>query len=185
MIADIDTDDASARAQSLGAGAVVVSSHYRQGAENVFAAAHDFAFAACVRAVENAGALNGDAARLAVAGESAGANPAANVAVVARDAKITQPLHHLQVYPAAGNDMTMASCPENAETAPLGKADMAWFVEHVFAALEDTADSRLNLVDRDDLSGLPPAPLITAQIDQLRSESMAFGEALIAAGRTV
>ncbi len=185
VIADIDTYDASARALSLGVGAVVVSSHYRQGPENVFPAAHDDAYAAYVWAVENSGALNGDAARMAVAGESAGANLAANVAIMARDAKITQPLHQLLVYPVAGNDMTTQSYLENAEAAPLGKADMAWFVEHAFAAMEDTADPRLNLVDRQDLAGLPPATLITAQIDPLRSESIAYGDALVAAGVTV
>ena len=182
VIADIDTYDASARSLSLGTGAVVVSSHYRQAPENLFPAAHDDAYAAYVWAVENSGALNGDATRMAVAGESAGANLAANVAIMARDAKITQPLHQLLVYPIAGNDMSTASYLENADAAPLGKADMAWFVEHAFAKVEDTADPRVNLVGRDDLSGLPPATLITAQIDPLRSESMAFGEALIAAG---
>ena len=185
VIADIDTYDASARALSLGAEAVVVASHYRQGPEDVFPAAHDDAYAAYVWTVENSGKLNGDAARMAVAGESAGANLAANVAIMARDAKITQPLHQLLVYPVAGNDMTTPSYVENAEAAPLGKADMAWFVEHAFAAMDDAADPRINLVDRNDLSGLPPATLITAQIDPLRSESIAYGEALTAAGVAV
>jgi len=185
VIADIDTYDASARQLSLGAEAVVVSSHYRQAPEDMFPASHDDAYAAYVWAVENSGELNGDAARMAIAGESAGANLAANVAIMARDAKITQPLHQLLVYPIAGNDMTTPSYVENADAAPLGKADMAWFVDHAFAAEEDAADPRINLVDRDDLSGLPPATLITAQIDPLRSESIAYGEALMAAGGKV
>ncbi|MBC7740054.1 MAG: alpha/beta hydrolase fold domain-containing protein [Candidatus Saccharibacteria bacterium] len=109
VIADIDTYDASARALALGVGAVVVSSHYRQGPEDVFPAAHDDAYAAYVWVVENAGTLNGDPARMLIAGESAGANLAANVAIMARDAQITQPLHQLLVYPIAGNDMTTPS----------------------------------------------------------------------------
>ena len=117
---------------------------------------------------------------MAVAGESAGANLAANVAIMARDAKITQPSHQLLVYPVAGNDMSTPSYLENAEAAPLGKADMAWFVEHAFAKIDDTADPRLDPVDRDDLQGLPPATLITAQIDPLSLESTAYGEALVA-----
>ena len=185
VIADIETYDASARALSFGAEAVVVSSHYRQGPESVFPAAHDDAYAAYVWAVENSSELNGDAARMAVAGESAGANLATNVAIMARDARITQPLHQLLVYPLAGKDMTTPSYLENAEAAPLGKADMAWFVENAFAKMDDTADPRINLVDRNDLQSLPPVTLITAQIDPLRSESLAYGEALIAAGVTV
>ena len=185
VIADLDTYDASARALALGVGAVVVASHYRQGPEDVFPAAHDDAYAAYVWAVENAGALNGDSARMAVAGESAGGNLAANVAVMARDAQITQPLHQLLVYPVAGNDMNTPSYLENAAAAPLGKPDMAWFVDHAFAKPEDAADPRINLVGRDDLSDLPPATVITAQIDPLRSESIAYGEALQAAGVAV
>ncbi len=182
VIADIDTYDASARALSLGVGAVVVSSHYRQGPEDVFPAAHDDAYAAYVWVVENAGTLNGDSARMVIAGESAGANLAANVAIMARDAQITQPLHQLLVYPIAGNDMNTPSYLENADAAPLGKADMAWFVNHAFGAMDDAADPRVNLVGRDDLADLPPATLITAQIDPLRSESISYGEALQAAG---
>lgn len=185
VIADLDTYDASARSLALGAEAIVVSSHYRQGPENVFPAAHEDAYAAYVWTVENAGTLNGDASRMAVAGESAGGNLAANVAIMARDAKITQPLHQLLVYPVAGNDMNTPSYVENAEASPLGKADMAWFVEHALASKQDAADPRINLFERDDLTGLPPATVITAQIDPLQSESMAYGEALKAAGGEV
>ena len=163
----------------------MVASHYRQGPENVFPAAHDDAYAAYVWVVENAGELNGDSTRMAVAGESAGANLAANVAIMARDAQITVPLHQLLVYPVAGNDMNTPSYLENAAAAPLGKPDMAWFVEHAFSTPDDVSDPRINLVGRDDLSGLPPATVITAQIDPLRSESIAYGEALLAAGVAV
>lgn len=72
---------------------------------------------------------------------------------MARDAKTTQSLHQLLVYPIAGNDMTTPFYVENAEAAPLGKADMNWFFDHAFAATEDAADPRTNLVDRRDLSG--------------------------------
>ena len=185
VIANIDTYDASARSLALGAKAVVVSSHYRQGPEDVFPAAHDDAYAAYVWAVENSGQLNGDAARMAVAGESAGANLAANVAIMARDNKITMPVHQLLVYPIAGNDMNTPSYIENADAAPLGKADMAWFVKYAFAKLEDAADPRVNLVARTDLKDLPPATLITAQIDPLRSEGQAYGQALTEAGIVV
>ena len=58
---------------------------------------------------------------------------------------------------------------------------MAWHVENAFAKKEDAADPRINLMARTDLAGLPPATLITAQIDPLRSGSIAYGEALKAA----
>ncbi len=185
VIANIDTYDASARSLALGAKAVVVSSHYRQGPEDVFPAAHEDAYAAYVWAVENSGKMNGDATRMAVAGESAGANLAANVAIMARDNKITMPVYQLLVYPIAGNDMNTPSYIENADASPLGKADMAWFVEYAFEKIENATDPRVKLVARTDLKGLPPTTLITAQIDPLRSEGQAYGQALTEAGVVV
>ena len=81
--------------------------------------------------------------------------------------------------------MNTPSYQENANAAPLGKADMEWFVSHVFKSKDDTADPRINLVGRNDLEGLPPATVITAQIDPLRSEGQAYAEKLKAAGVTV
>jgi acetyl esterase/lipase len=54
-----------------------------------------------------------------------------------------------------------------------------------FAAAEDAADLRINLVDRSDLIGLPAATVITAQNGPLRSENIAYGKALQAAGVAV
>ena len=165
VIADIDTYDASARQLSAGAKALVVSLHYRQAPENMFPAAHEDAVASYEWIIENAGQWNGDVSRLAVAGESAGGNLAANVAIAARDNGWTEPDHQLLVYPVAGDDMTTESYNENAEAQPLSKAAMEWFVEQVFTDPSEAADPRLDLVERDDLQGLPPATIINAQID--------------------
>ncbi|WP_182084895.1 alpha/beta hydrolase [Aureimonas sp. ME7] len=182
VIADIDTYDASARSLAAGSKAVVVSVDYRHAPEHKFPAAHEDAFAAYKWIVEHSGEMNADATRIAVAGESAGGNLATNVAIMARDAKITQPIHQLLVYPVAGNDMMTPSYQENAEAQPLSKPAMEWFVSNVFADKSQTADKRLNLVGRTDLQGLPPATIINAQIDPLRSEGEAYAEKLKAAG---
>ncbi|HEX6012296.1 MAG TPA: alpha/beta hydrolase fold domain-containing protein, partial [Geminicoccaceae bacterium] len=76
VIADLDTYDASARALAKEAGAIVVSSHYRQAPENKFPAAHNDAFAAYAWTPENVRRFGGDPSRVAVAGESAGGNMA-------------------------------------------------------------------------------------------------------------
>ena len=182
VIADIDTYDASARQLAAGADAIVVSVDYRHAPEHKFPAAHEDAVAAYAYIVENSGALNGDADRMAVAGESAGGNLAANVAIAARDRGWTEPVHQLLVYPVAGNDMTTESYQENADAAPLGKAGMEWFVEQVFASEDQTSDPRLNLVGRDDLEGLPPATIINAEIDPLLTEGETFAQRLQEAG---
>lgn len=182
VIADIDTYDASARALAAGSKAVVVSAHYRQGPENKFPAAHEDAVAAYKWAVENSGSLNADANRVAVAGESAGANLAANVAIAARDQALIQPLHQLLVYPIAGNDMNTPSYVENEEALPLSKPAMMWFVENALESEAQAADPRVNLNGRTDLAGLPGATVVLAQIDPLRSDGETYAEKLSAAG---
>lgn len=185
VIADINVYDATTRSLALGTKAIVVSVEYRHAPEFKFPAAHDDAWAAYAWVIENAQTFGGDSTRVAVAGESAGANLAANVALEAKARKATLPVHQLLVYPIAGNDMTTESYTENAEAKPLGKADMEWFFKNVFASPEDATDPKINLVGRDDLEGLPPATVILAQIDPLRSEGEAYAGKLQAAGVTV
>ena len=182
VIADINVYDATPRALALGANAIVVSVEYRHAPEHKFPAAHEDAWNAYTWAVENVHTLNGDASRIAVAGESAGGNLAANVALMAKKNGTTEPVHQLLVYPVAGNDMNTESYKENAEAKPLGKADMEWFVKNVFPSMDETKDERLNLVGRTDLADLPPATVITAEIDPLRSEGEAYAAKLKEAG---
>jgi acetyl esterase len=182
VIADIDTYDASARGIAAGAEAIVVSADYRHAPEYKFPAAHDDANAAYKWVVENSGSFNGDASKIALVGESAGGNLAANVAITARDQKLTAPLAQVLVYPVAGKDMTTPSYVENAEAMPLSKQAMEWFVANVFESKEQAADPRLDLVNRTDLAGLPPTTIINAQIDPLRSEGEMLAAKMKAAG---
>jgi acetyl esterase len=184
VIADIDTYDASARGIAAGAKAIVVSADYRHAPEHKFPAAHDDANAAYKWVVENSGSFNGDAAKVALVGESAGGNLAANVAITARDQKLTAPLAQILVYPVAGKDMTTPSYVENADAMPLSKQAMEWFVSNVFETKDQAADPRLDLVNRADLAGLPPTTIINAQIDPLRSEGEMLAQKLEAAGVT-
>ncbi len=109
VIADIDTYDASARSLALGAKAVVLSSHYRQDPVTMFPAAHDDANAAYIWAVEHSGNLIGDAKRMAVVCDSAGANLAAYVAIMAHDSKITKPIAQIDPLRSEGEAFGAAS----------------------------------------------------------------------------
>lgn len=182
VVADVNVYDSAPRGLALGVNAVVVSVEYRHAPEHKFPAAHDDAWNAYQWVVKNAQALNGDSDKIAVAGESAGANLAANVALMAKQKKTEQPVYQLLVYPIAGNDMNTPSYKENAEAKPLGKADMEWFVKNSFTSMDQTADPRVNLVGRTDLAGVAPATVITAQIDPLRSEGEAYAAKLKEAG---
>lgn len=182
VVADLNVYDATPRALALGTGAIVVSVDYRHAPEFKFPAAHDDAWTAYEWVVENVHTIGGDASRIAVAGESAGANLATNVALMAKARQATLPVYQLLVYPVAGNDTNTPSYIENADAKPLGKPDMEWFFEHVLTDPSQAADPRLNLVARTDLEGLPPATVITAQIDPLRSEGQTYADNLKAAG---
>jgi acetyl esterase/lipase len=185
VVADINVYDGAPRALALGAHAIVVSVEYRHAPEHKFPAAHEDAWTAYQWVVKNIQAMGGDADKIAVAGESAGGNLAANVALMAKETKTKAPVYQLLVYPVAGNDMNTDSYNENADAKPLGKADMEWFVKNTFESMDQTSDKRLNLVGRSDLAGVAPATVITAQFDPLRSEGQAYAEKLKAAGVAV
>jgi acetyl esterase/lipase len=182
VIANLDSYDASARALANAAGALVVSTHYRQGPEHKFPAAHDDTLAAYRWLLDNAASLGVDGNRIAVAGESAGGNMALNISLQARDLGWPQPVHQLLVYPVASADMQSPSYIECADAKPLGRAAMQWFVSHAFGSEKDALDPRISLVSHRDLSDLPPTTLLLAQIDPLRCEGEALAEMLQAAG---
>jgi len=182
VIADIDTYEASAMALAKKTGAIVASVEYRRAPENKFPAAHEDAFAGYKWVLAHASEFGGDAKRVAVAGESAGGNLAANVAIMARDMKVQPPVHMALIYPVAGTDMNTPSYMENQNAMPLSKGGMAWFVNHVLAKPEDAMSPMLNLTTAVDLKGLPGATVITAEIDPLMSEGKALADKLKSAG---
>lgn len=179
VIANKEVYDATPRALSKQVNAIVVSIDYRQAPENKFPAAHDDAFAAYKWVVENANSFGGDANKIAVAGESAGANLALNVALRARDEGVKLPVHELLVYPVAGSNMNTPSYIENEKARPLNKAMMVWFFKNYLKSPEEAKDKRIDLVSAN-LKGLPPATVITAQIDPLRSEGKELADQMIA-----
>jgi len=182
VLGDLDSADRVARMLARKTGAIVVSTHYRQGPEHRFPAGHEDTYAAWLWLLENARELGGDPARAAVVGEGAGGNMALNIALSARDEAMRQPLHQVLIHPIAGGDMSRPSYVENMRARPLNTFTMQWFVRHAFSGKGEMADPRIDLVSRDDLAGLPPTTIILAEIDPLRSEGEALGEALETAG---
>lgn len=182
VIADLDTYSASAVALTAGTSAVVASVEYRHAPEHTFPAAHEDAARAYRWILDNGDRLGLDTGRIALAGESAGGNLAVNVAIGARDAGWPAPRHMLLVYPVAGVDMTTPSYQENENAIPLGRGGMDWFVSQIVKGPADLESAMLDLVGRAELQGLPPATVITAEIDPLRSEGLALADKLALAG---
>lgn len=160
----------------------MLSAHYRQAPEHKFPAAQDDATFAYSWAAQNARRLGADPARIAVAGESAGGNLAINAAIAARDQRLPQPVHMLLVYPVAGTDTNTPSYQENAVSVPLSRGDILWFVEQLTRSPLDLQDPRLNVVGGANLRGLPPATIILAEIDPLRSDGEMLARRLNEAG---
>ncbi len=181
VIADLDVYNASAQGLAEQTGAIVVSVAYRQAPEHKFPTAHNDAFAAYEWVVKNAASIKGDPKKIAVAGESAGGNLAANVSIMARDKKIMLPLHQILVYPIAQSDMNTVSYVKYANAKPLNKAMMAWFTKNYVNTVSEAKDPRISLVNAD-LKGLPPTTIITAEIDPLNQDGKMLAEKLSAAG---
>ena len=182
VIGDLDSYDATPRALCKRTGAVVVSAHYRQAPEFRFPAAHEDSFAAWQWMLDSAGALGGDASRAALAGEGAGANMAINIALRARDEGVTQPVHQVLIAPMAGTDLDLPSYLENTGSRPLNTAMVRWFLRKALRGKDNARDPRIQLLERGDLGGLPPATIILAEIDPLRSEGEALADALRRSG---
>ena len=181
VIADRKVYDSSARALTNAAGAIIVSTDYRLGPENRFPAAHDDTFAAYQWVRANARQFNGDPARVAVVGESAGGNLAASIAIRARDQNVPLPLHQVLIYPVTNYAFDTPSQINNPDSAPLSTKALRWFYERYLSNPADGANPQFS-VGRASLQGLPPATVINADVDPLRSEGAAYAQKLGAAG---
>ena len=171
--------DTVARDLCAGAGCIVVSVDYRLAPEHPFPAAVDDVRTVADWVLATAGSLGGDAARLAVAGDSAGGNLAA---VLANEMPGTFALQVL-LYP--GTDLTMShpSVVENGEGYLLTRAAMTWFTDQ-YLGQQDPRHPQVSplYAAEETLAAAPPALVVTAGYDPLRDEGQAYAARLAAAG---
>jgi len=180
VIGSVDYWDASCRALAVASGCDVVSVEYRLAPEHVFPAAADDAF----DAVTWVASLDGLAAGrpVVVAGDSAGGNLATVAALRARDAGGPPIALQVLVYPVTDCDLDRRSYHEYVgNELILNRADMVWFWDHYAPDPATRVSQDASPLRADDLSGLPPAYLITAEHDPLRDEGFAYAERLRAA----
>jgi len=182
VIGDLDTHDDHGRLLCHDVGAVVVSVDYRLAPEHKFPAGFEDCYAATRWAADNIADLGGDASRLAVAGDSAGGNLAAAVALAARDQGPALAAQ-LLIYPGVDftDDDTHPSRIENAEGYFLTAEDMVWFREH-YITDEHVKDPRASMLHSEDLSGVAPAVIGVGEYDPLRDEGVAYAKKLSGAG---
>jgi acetyl esterase len=187
---DLETHDRQARLLAIETGAVVVSVDYRRPPETRFPGAFEDAFAAVRDIMAGIAEFGGDSTRVGVAGDSAGGNLAAAVAIACRDAGIKLAAQ-LLVYPVtdaagnyadAGENARFPSRTENAEGYFLSRAVMEWFAGHYLDDARHGGDWRVSPLRAKNLIGLAPAIVCTAWFDPLRDEGKAYADALAAAG---
>jgi acetyl esterase len=181
VVGTLDTYDPLCRALAAATPAVVVSVDYRLAPEHRWPAAVEDAYAATEWASRNAAALGGVQHRLAVAGDSAGGNLAAVVALGARDRGGPAIAFQLLVYPALDAAGDTASWREYADGYHLTADGMRWYWDHYLGgadgAAPDASPLRAAFV-----GGLPPALVIGAEYDILRDEGEAYAARLAEAG---
>ncbi len=184
VVGSLETHDQVARKLANEIDAVVVSVDYRMGPEDRFPAAVEDSFAALQWAHSEAAAIGGDPERVVVAGDSAGGNLAA---IVAQMARTSGPAVRFQllVYPVTDYEFTSASMEDNAEGYYLTRNMMRWFFDRYLNSPDEGDDPRVSPLRNPDLSGLPPAFVITMEYDPLRDQGVAYGDAMRAAGNTV
>lgn len=185
VIATIDTYDSSCRALANAAGCVVVSVEYRKAPEAKLPAPHEDGYAATQYVMNNPAEFNVDPSRVAVGGESAGGNLAADVCLLARARGGKMPVHQMLVYPIAGSDTNTPSYRENANAVPLNRPAMEWFFNYILPNERFAQSALVNLVEAPWDRNFPPATVITAEIDPLRSEGQALARRLRQAGVSV
>lgn len=185
FLGSLDTHDHIARSLAKETGLKVISAGYRLAPEAAFPAGLRDCYGVARWAAENGKNLKWDGATLAIAGDSSGGTFAAAVAAMARDDGFACITHQVLYYPSLDLDFDedrYASLRENAEGYGLETAALKPFNTFYIDSGADPADPLVSPIKRADLTGLPPALILTAEYDPLRDEGELYGRRLSEGG---
>jgi acetyl esterase/lipase len=178
----LDTHDPIARALANASGCRVLALGYRLGPEHPFPAALEDACAASEWIAAHAEALNLDATRVGIAGDSAGATLAAVVAqwsVASARVRFAFQFLLCPIMDFAGESDSRRAL---ADGYLVDRATLQHDLKHYLAGGADAADPRVSPLRARDLRGLPAALVHTAEFDPLRDEGREYALRLEAAG---
>lgn len=169
-------------------GCAVLLPAFRLAPEHPFPAALHDAIATLNWAHDRARELGIDSGRVAVAGDSAGGNLAANMAIAARGGEVPPltlqvlcyPLLDLRPYVRLAP--ATASADEFSQGYWLDRSALEWFARCYLPRPEESTDPRASPLLIEDLAGLTPAIVMTAAFDPLRDEGRAYAKRLREAG---
>jgi len=180
VVGSIESHDPLCRALAVGAPSVVVSVDYRLAPEHPFPAAVGDAWAATQWVAEHAAELGADPERLVVAGDSAGGNLAAVVALRARDAGLRLALQVL-IYPVTDADLDSSGYARLGEGLNLTRAKMEWYWRRYLDGA-DGVHPDASPLRAAELAGVAPALVQTAEYDPLGDEGADYAHRLREAG---
>ena len=185
FLGSLDTHDHVARSLAKETGLKVVSVDYRRAPEAAFPAGLQDCLGVVRWVAENGGDLEWDGSTLALAGDSSGGTFVAAVAATAHDEGFDRITHQVLFYPSLDLDFDVdryASLRENAEGYGVETAGLKPFNAFYFDSGADPADPLVSPIKREDLTGLPPALIVTAEFDPMRDEGELYGARLNEAG---
>ena len=185
VIGTIDEADTVGRKLAERTSCTVVLVDYRLAPEHRYPVAVDDSYAALEWVGERVEELSRPGAPLFVAGDSAGGNLSAVMALRARDRDGPPIAAQILIYPVTDADFDRPSYTDAANQLLLTTEAMEWFWDHYVPDAARRVEPDASPMRADDLAGLPPAVVLTAEYDVLRDEGEAYAERLEAAGVAV
>lgn len=182
VIGNLETHDSTCRRLANRSRCQVIAIDYRMAPEHPFPGPVEDALAAFRHIRDNAASFDTWPDRIAVGGDSAGGNLSAVVCQQTRAAGEQMPAFQMLIYPATDSTTETESRRTLSDGYFLTKDLMDWFWQHYVPAGTDQSDLRLSPLLAPDVSGLPPAYVLTAGYDPLRDEGHAYAEKLRRAG---
>lgn len=182
VVGSLETSDSICRALATMVSCVVVSVGYRLAPEDPFPAAIDDCYAAVKWSAEHAADFGADSRRIAIAGDSAGGNLAAAMALMARDKGGPALSAQVLVYPPLHSNLLSKSMRENKDPMFFNAHSSAWFWNHYLADPADGDSPYASPLKAVDHSDLPAALIMTGELCPVRDEGVAYANALSRAG---
>jgi acetyl esterase len=182
VFGDLDSQDHYARVVATRSKTIVVSVDYRLAPEHRFPGAVEDTYAALQWVEQNADTFGADPERIALFGESAGGNLAAVTAQEATRRCGPTVTFQALAYPATDRFDDSASMYDNAAGPLLTRHWLEWFWGAYLNTPDEGADPRVSPLRAEDLTGLPAAFIVTAELDPLRDQGIRYADALREAG---
>ena len=178
VIGSIDESDTVARKLAERTSCAVVLVEYRLAPEHRYPTAVDDSYAALEWVGKHLTDIAGREVPLIVAGDSAGGNLAAVMAIRARDRSGPPIALQVLIYPVTDADFDRPSYTDPENELLLTRDAMIWFWDHYLPESSRRTEPDASPLHTENLSGLPPAVILTAEHDVLRDEGEAYAARL-------